>query len=180
MPVILLVGMPGAGKEEFVKVATTQGYEVVRMGDVVRDYVASLGLELVDGVVGKIASEERKNHGIDVWAWRTVKRVRGSKKILIDGVRCIEEVEVFRKELGENVHLVGIFAPRKMRFERILNRGRPDDVRSWEEFVEREMRELSWGLGNVFALSDHMLLNTGTLEQFHRDVREFLSGLEKY
>ncbi|AGB03968.1 dephospho-CoA kinase [Aciduliprofundum sp. MAR08-339] len=179
MPVILLVGMPGAGKEEFVKVAIQMGYDVVRMGDVVREHVSSLGFELRDEIVGKIAHEEREMHGIDVWAWRTLEKIKGSRKILIDGVRCIEEVEVFKGELGEEVHLVGIFAPRKVRFERILHRGRKDDVRTWDEFVRREMRELQWGLGNVFALSDHMLLNMGTLEEFHGNVREFLLTLDK-
>jgi len=179
MPVILLVGMPGAGKEEFVKVAREMGYEIIRMGDVVRDFVRDMGLELKDGVVGRIASEEREKHGIDIWAKRTVERVRESGRIIIDGVRCLEEVDVFRSHFGDNLHLVGIFAPRKMRFERILNRGRKDDVHSWEEFVAREMRELKWGLGNVFALADHMLLNTSTLEEFHNAVRNFLLDLEE-
>jgi len=180
MLIILLVGMPGAGKEEFVKIAKKMGYEVVRMGDVVRDYVRSLGYDLSDSIVGKIANEERKKHGIDIWAKRTVERIRGKEgKVLIDGVRCLEEVETFKNELGEGVKLVGIFAPRKLRFERIVSRGREDDIKTWEEFVAREMRELKWGLGNVFALSDYMLLNTSTLEEFHKNVRELLLALEE-
>lgn len=179
MPVILLVGMPGAGKEEFVRVARVEGYEIVRMGDVVRNFVLSLGLELKDEIVGKIASEERNKYGIDIWAKRTLERVKNKKRTLIDGVRCLEEVEVFKNALGEDAELVGIFAPRKVRFERILNRGREDDIHSWDEFVAREMRELKWGLGNVFALADYMLLNTSTLEDFRKNVRSFLIALEK-
>ena len=180
MIVILLVGMPGAGKEEFVKIAKEMGYEVVRMGDVVRDYVRSLGYELSDSIVGKIANEERKKYGIDIWAKRTVERIRGkSGKVLIDGIRCLEEVNIFKRELGEGVKLVGIFAPRKVRYERIVGRGREDDIKTWDEFVKREMRELSWGLGNVFALADYMLLNISTLEDFHNSIRDFLVTLEK-
>ncbi len=180
MLVILLVGMPGAGKEEFVKIAREMGYEVVRMGDVVREYVKSLGYELSDSIVGNIANEERKKHGIDIWAKRTVERIRGrGGKVLIDGVRCLEEVDVFKNELGEGVKLVGIFAPRRVRYERIVGRGREDDIKTWDEFVAREMRELKWGLGNVFALADYMLLNTSSLEDFHKNVRDFLLALEK-
>ncbi|MCD6275697.1 MAG: flagellar hook-basal body complex protein FliE [Thermoplasmata archaeon] len=181
MLVILLAGMPGAGKEEFVKVAKEMGYVIIRMGDVVREFVKSLGLELKDSIVGGIANDERKRHGIDIWAKRTVEKIErmDEKKIVIDGIRCIEEVDIFRKKFGDNVILVGIFAPRKMRFERILKRKREDDISSWEELVKREMRELSWGLGNVFALSDYMMVNTSSLEDFRKDVRNFLLALEK-
>ena len=180
MPIILLVGMPGAGKEEFVKVAREMGYSVIRMGDVVREYVASLGYPLKNEIVGKIAGEERDKHGVEIWAKRAVKKIKkmGTDRIVIDGIRCPEEVEVYKRELG-NVIVVGIYARQKDRFERILRRGREDDVKNWEEFVAREDRELSWGLGEVFARSDVMLLNTGTLEEYHEKVREFLQSLEK-
>ena len=180
MLVILLVGMPGAGKEEFVQVAKKRGYSVVRMGDVVRDYVTSLGYPLENEIVGKIAGDERKKHGVGIWAKRTVERIKkmGGDKIVVDGIRCEEEVEIYRKNLG-NVFLVGIFAPQKARYERILKRGRDDDVKNWEEFVDRENRELSWGLGKVFARADYMLLNTGSLEEYHRKVEELLNLLEK-
>ena len=33
MVLIVIAGMPGAGKEELVSVAMSRGYQVVRMGD---------------------------------------------------------------------------------------------------------------------------------------------------
>ena len=181
MVVILLVGMPGAGKEEFVKVAMEEGYEVVRMGDVVRDYVHSAGFPLKNDIVGKIANEEREKNGVEIWAKRTIERIKKMKgdKIIIDGIRCPEEVDIYKKEFGENMYLVGIFAPMKTRFERILKRNRKDDVKTWEEFVGREERELSWGLGKVFARCDYMILNTSTLEDYRKRVSEFLKSVEK-
>ncbi len=178
--VVLLVGMPGAGKEEFVRVAKRRGYTIVRMGDVVRDYVKSLGYPLKNDIVGKIAGEERERRGVDIWAKRTVERIKkmGGNKIVVDGIRCPEEVEIYRKNLG-NVVLVGIFAPQKERYERIIRRARKDDVKNWKEFVDRENRELKWGLGKVFARADYMLINTSSLDEYHRKVDEFLAELEK-
>ncbi len=180
MLVLLLVGMPGAGKEEFVNAVKDRGYAVVRMGDVVREFVAAQGLELKNEVVGRIAGEERDRHGVEIWARRTVEKIRklNPDKVIVDGVRCPEEVRIYKKELGDAVVVVGIFATQRERFERILKRNREDDVRTWEEFIAREDRELSWGLGNVFARSDYMLLNTGTLEEYHELVRELVSRLE--
>ena len=179
MLVILLVGMPGAGKEEFVQVAKKRGYKIVRMGDVVRDYVQSLGYPLENEIVGKIAGDERSKHGVDIWAKRTVERIKkmGGDKIVVDGIRCEEEVEIYKKNL-KNVVLVGIFAPQRIRYERILKRRRSDDVKNWKEFVEREERELNWGLGKVFARADYMILNTGTLEEYHKQVEELLNMVE--
>ncbi len=180
MPIILLVGMPGAGKEEFVNVAKKKGYKVIRMGDVVREFVASLGYPLKNEIVGKIAGEEREKNGEEIWAKRVVEKIRkmGGEKIVIDGIRCPEEVEIYKKELGD-VILVGIFATQNDRYDRIINRGREDDVKNWDEFIAREDRELSWGLGNVFARSDVMILNTGTLEEYYRKVSDFLDSLER-
>ncbi len=177
MKVIALVGMPGAGKEEFVRVAMEEGWEVVRMGDVVRDYVRSQGLPLTDDVVGKIATEEREKHGPDIWARRTLERIGGCERVVIDGIRSVHEIKRFQEELGGDFLLVGIFASPRTRFERISRRGRADDVQTWEEFVRRDMRELSWGLGEAFATVDIMLVNEDTLEEFRERVRALLHSL---
>ncbi len=180
MPIILLVGMPGAGKEEFVNVAKKEGYNVIRMGDVVREFVAAQGHPLKNEIVGKIAGEEREKHGEEIWAKRVVEKIRemGGNKIVIDGIRCPEEIEIYKKELGD-VIVVGVFATQQDRYERIIKRGREDDIKNWNEFIAREDRELSWGLGNVFARSDVMLLNTGTLEEYHQKVAKFLEKIER-
>jgi dephospho-CoA kinase len=175
--IVLLVGMPGSGKEEFKKVAMELGWEVVSMGDVVRNYTTSLGLELNEKNVGSVASRERETKGMDIWARRTLEKIK-NKKTVVDGIRNREEVEFFKKNLGEKLVLVAILSSEKTRFKRIINRGRPDDVKNIEEFEERDRRELSWGLGNVISKSDYFIVNEGTLEEFKEKVRSFLNSLK--
>ncbi len=178
MMYILVVGMPGSGKEEFAIEAQKHGYEIVRMGDIVRNYVKSLGLNLENSVVGKIASDERMNNGMDIWARRTIKNIHNENTV-IDGIRNIEEIQYFKEHLKDKFIIVGIFANEKKRYERIKNRNRSDDPKTIEEFKERDRRELSWGLANVFILADIMLLNTGTLEHFKSDISKLMnSGYE--
>lgn len=173
--VLLLVGMPGAGKGVFSELAVENGYSVVSMGDVVRDYVLSQGTSLSDGSVGRIAGEERKQHGMDIWARRTLESIR-SEKTVIEGVRNWEEVELFRKNLG-TVLIVALHSSPQARYARILSRGRADDAITLEGCKTRDWRELGWGLGNLIAMADHMIINDGTLDEFTKKVRDFLSGL---
>lgn len=175
--IVLLVGMPGSGKEEFIKKAREMGIEVVSMGDVVRDFTRSLGLELNDKNVGTVANEERKKNGMDIWAKRTLERIK-SEKCVIDGIRNKEEIDFFKSNLKEKITVVALLSSEKVRFNRIMARARKDDARNWDEFVERERRELSWGLGNVIALADHFIINEGTLDEFRKRVEDFLNGLK--
>jgi hypothetical protein len=46
-----------------------------------------------------------------------------------------------------------------------------------EEFDERDRRELGWGLGDVIALSDIMIVNDSDLETFRQKAKESLEAL---
>jgi dephospho-CoA kinase len=175
MRVLVLAGMPGSGKEEFVLVAKSLGYEVVCMGDVVRAEAANRKVENSDKGVGGFANSERLAHGNDIWAKRCLPYVHG-KRTIIDGSRSLDELDVFRRAFGKDVRLVAIHAPQRERYQRLVQRGRKDAPKSWEEFVERESRELSWGLGSLIAMADDMLVNEGSLEDFKMKAKRFLEG----
>ncbi len=171
--IILLTGMPGSGKEEFIKVAEDMGIYVIRMGDVVRDFVRSLSLPLNDNNVGRIANSEREKNGMDIWARRTLERI-GTGNYIIDGVRNWEEVEFFKKYFGENMKIVAILSSPDTRFKRLLKRGRMDDPKSFEEFLKRDNREMGWGLAKVIANADFFIVNESSLEDFKESVRNLL------
>jgi dephospho-CoA kinase len=176
MQVIVVTGMPGAGKEEFVQVARSLGYEVVRMGDVVRSEAKRQGITGTDNGIGGFADQERRLNGPDIWAKRSVTQVR-SERTIIDGSRALDELEVFRQAFGKGVLLVAIHSTPASRYPRLKKRGRPDAPTSWAEFKERDRRELNWGLGNLIAMADIMLLNEGEMDEFKNNVRTFLTGL---
>jgi dephospho-CoA kinase len=175
MRVLVIAGMPGAGKEEFVQVGLSRGYDVVRMGDVVRAEAAKQGIGKDDKGVGGFASSERHIHGLDIWAERCVPFVT-QERTIIDGSRGSQELGVFRKAFGDDVHLVAIHSSPRTRYPRLQARNRTDAPRTWEEFQERDQRELGWGLGNLIAVADVMLINEGTLQEFREQVRRFLEG----
>lgn len=99
MKILVTTGMPGAGKEEFLKICETRGAKVVRMGDIVREKAGEFGLDSSDNSVGTLANEERKRYGMDIWAKRTIPLV-GGELVVIDGTRGPDEVKAFRHASG--------------------------------------------------------------------------------
>jgi len=157
--------MPACGKEEFLKIARSKGFAVFRMGDVVREEAAKAGIPLKDPDVGEFADAERKKHGFDIWAKRTLPKISGGL-CLVDGVRGPMEAAVYRAALAEGLCVVAIHSSPRTRMGRMMKRKRKDDPTNEEEFRARDARELSWGLGEVIALADYVIVNEWDLSAY--------------
>lgn len=177
MVAVGITGMPGCGKTYFVEFARDRLFAIYRMGDVVWNYVRDKNLELNNENVARIASGERERCGKGVWAERTLLCIKArNENIVIDGIRNIEEVEIFKKNLPGFV-LVAIHSTPKTRFQRIIKRGRIDDIKSEKEFHERDKRELNWGIGKVIASVDFVIVNEGGVEEFRKEVEKIFTCL---
>ena len=170
---IIVTGMPGSGKDEFVKVAKSLGFRDVHMGDTVKAYARKEKIPLTDKDIGSFASNERKLHGMDIWARRTGEGISEPVKTIVDGLRNIEELQYFREHFAD-VRVVALYTNREERLRRIIRRNRVDDVKSETELDSRDNRELGWGIGRTISLADHMIVNDGTLEEFREKARDFL------
>jgi len=175
MKIIIVAGMPGAGKEEFLSVAATEGIPFARMGDVVREYYSASADRTNGSSVGEFANAERQRFGKSVWAKRIVEKM-GGKLFLIDGCRSMDEVRAFR-ECCDDVVIVGIHSPPEQRYDRIVKRGREDAPKDLNEFNARDTREISWGLAEVLALSEIMIVNATSLDEFRSASAEVMKGL---
>lgn len=178
LKVIIIVGMPGSGKEEFVKVAVKFGFSVIRMGDIVREETQRRGLALTNENVGRVAQDMRDKFGYGIWAIRTLPKIK-DKLTLIDGTRGDAEINIFKQNFGDAIEIVGIFTSAETRYERIRKRKKIDDVATLEEFYNRDQRELRWGIGNVFAMADYMIVNEGTLEELRKEAEKILTKIMK-
>ena len=180
MHVLAFAGMPFSGKTEAVKIAKGMDIPVIRMGDMIWEEVRNQGLELSDKNVGTIASQMREKHGKDIWARRTLEKIKLIGKIesiVIDGIRNIEEIDVFKRNLGKNFIVIAVEASDKTRQKRALTRNREDDSKDLQKIKDRDKRELDWGLGTVIASADTVVLNEGSIECFRRQIREIFERL---
>jgi len=178
--IVAFTGMPFSGKSEAVKIAKEQNIPVIRMGDMIWEETKSRGLEINDSDVGKIATNMRKENGMDIWAKRTYEKIRSMKnveKLVIDGVRNIEEVDFFKENLGKDFVLIAVQVSDDLRYKRAMNRGREDDSKDPKLIKERDQRELSWGLRKVIKSADITISNEGSIEDFQKEIKEIFSNL---
>jgi len=178
--IVGLTGMPGAGKSVVVKVAKERGYGVLVMGDVVREEARRRGLEPNSENIGKIMLELRQKEGPAVISKRCIPKIKQAirDKLIIDGIRSLDEVEEFQKHFPK-FSLIAIHSSPETRFKRLYRRQRSDDPENWEIFHERDMRELSVRLGNTIAMAEYLIVNERELEDLKEKAVEILRRVEE-
>ena len=157
--VIAIVGMPGAGKSLVSAVAQSYQFDVLVCGDVIREETERRGLEPTRKNMAEVMLAIRREEGPAVVAERLIPKIESSASpvVVVEGVRSMAEVGALRKR--QSVAVLGVHASPRTRYERLRARGRTDDPKSWEQFSERDLRELEVGIGDVIALADEMLIN---------------------
>ncbi len=122
----------------------------------------------------------RADGGVTVVAQKCIPKIEAqeSSKVLIDGLRSLHEVDAFKAHFAK-FSIAAVHASPETRFNRLFNRRRSDDSNGWEVFRERDMRELSVGLGNVIAMAERMIVNDNSVEETKAQVAEALRRIEE-
>ncbi|MHC3129316.1 MAG: flagellar hook-basal body complex protein FliE [Candidatus Bathyarchaeota archaeon] len=170
--------MPGSGKGAFQRTLQKMGYPVVIMGDEVREEVKRRNLKPTPENLGKTMLQLRETEGPAAVAKRCIPKLKkATEKIVgVDGIRSLHEVEEFKKHFPGFI-LIAIHASPKARYQRLFRRRRSDDPKSWETFMQRDLRELGIGMGAVIAAADHMIVNEGTVAQLKNKIRQVIKEM---
>ncbi len=176
MIIICITGMPGSGKSIVVEAARSLNLPVYTMGDVIREEVLRQGSQLTPDNMNRVARELREKYGSDIVARRIFEKIdKNTRIVVIDGLRSLDEKKYF--ETQGKVIVIAVHASPKTRFSRLVKRGRPGDPSTWEQFVERDFNELRFGIGDVIALADYMVINEGNKEQTYNTAIHILSTI---
>lgn len=179
--IIGITGLPASGKTEVANFIKEMGIPSINMGDVIRKEFQKMDdLENITNQrvcdIGKYADYLRKKEGMNTIAKRCIPEIEkiidekgdNLRYILIEGIRNIEEVELFRS-LTDKFVLINVTADKNTRFERILKRGRED---ASEDLEERDRREIGWGLEKVMKDADIVIINDSSLTDLKYKVKE--------
>ena len=163
---VVVVGMPGSGKSFVARALSGGRNPVYVMGDVIRERLREKGLPITLENMMQEAEEVRRLHGPAGVALLMADKLKREKAelVIIDGARGPEELKIL-SEAADCLKLVAVVASPATRLSRLLSRGREGDPRSMGELLKRDLRELSFGLGNLIALADHTIVNEGGEEE---------------
>ncbi len=173
-----MTGPNASGKGAVCSFLESLGFEAHSLSDVIRDEARRRGLPPEREHLIRLGTEMRAAGGAGVLARGLLPKL--GERSVIDSIRNPVEVAVLR-ELPFFV-LIGVRAPLRMRFERSLERARPGDPRTLEEFEAREAQEntsdlAAQQLDATFALADRRLDNDGDLDELHARILEMLEEL---
>ena len=177
MEVIGISGLPGSGKSLVSDVALEKGAIIVSMGDIIREEAKKRG-----ETSKETAQNLRKEHGEYIVSELTIKKIKQLEKdennqlIIVEGIRSPHEVDMFKENFDDFI-ILSIFANPDLRFERLLERMREDDSKNYDEFKSRDQMELNFGIGDVIALSNKIIINESDLDSYTKEINKFFEEI---
>jgi dCMP deaminase len=175
--IIGVSGRNGAGKGEFVDYLSDRSFEVLSLSDSIRDELVRRGLEETREQMIDVGREMRAEGGPGALARALVQKLGSDRNYAIDSVRHPAEVDVLREHTPD-FKLVWVEAPLELRFQRILERGRPGDPETLEAMQALEERELEsqdvagQQLNAVQAMADFVVRNEAGLPELYLSIHD--------
>lgn len=180
--IIAVLGMPGGGKSEAIQYLQKK-YEwpKVYFGGVTLDEIQRLGLEINEKNERFVRESLRHDFGEDHYAKEIIKKIDALENpayVLADGLYSWVEYCVLKEHFGDNLILITIHAAPKIRHERLMHR--PIRPLTEEGARSRDKAQLERLLqGNPIALSDFMVINEGSIEEFYAQIDTIIEKLKK-
>jgi len=175
--VIVIVGMPGAGKSLASSIAAKRGVPVFVSGDIIRGEAKRRNLSASRKNLGRLMLKIREEEGMGAVAKRLAPLIDkiDTNIFVYEGARNVEEIEELNKKY--RVFIIAIHASPGSRFRRLLKRRRSDRPRTWADFLERDERELKVGVGKLIAVADRVVENEDTKNDLKRRTGRLLRTL---
>jgi dephospho-CoA kinase len=179
----MYVGITGtfaSGKGEIVRMLRRRGFVHYSFGDMLRHEAAKRGLDPGIPSITQLANDLRREHGPAHLAQLMLHKCQedAPTHAVFESIRTLAELRELQRLPG--FILVSVDAPRETRFERLMQRGRKDNLRTFEEFCAWEDKQLEGSaheqqLLAVMDVADVQIVNLGSLEELEEQVRESLN-----
>ncbi len=180
----IIIGLTGencAGKGTVADYLVKKGFYYYSLSDVIREELAGEGKEISREALIAKGNSLRKDLGPEILAKRTIEKLQSDRNYVIDSIRNPAEAKALLAT--GKMTLVYVTATQERRFERMKERRREGDPRSFEAFKVIDKLELSskddYGqkLGEVFLLATKRVENEAGFRELYDAVDGLLSEL---
>jgi len=181
--VIGITGGFGSGKTTAASFFESKGFPKITLSGFLEKEAKKRGLLITRKNLQDIGNQWRRRQGGGILAKKALgfAKERGAKKIVVDGIRNIKEVEEFR---SERFVLIAIEVSDEARFERLKKLKRREDL-TWELFKKLDRRDMgeseeSFGLQlrACMEMADIHLINEGSMAEFKKKLDKLLNQYE--
>jgi len=184
--IIGLTGKNAAGKGELANHLKSKGFVYFSLSDALREEATRQGLDHSRETLIKLGTEMREKFGNGILAKRINEKIgslkkQGKNNFVVDSIRNPGEIKELRK--NEGFILVAVYADAKIRFQRLLKRGRIGDAQTFEKFLEHEKKEnndegAGQQLDKCIEMADTIINSNGTVEEANNDIDFYLGPLK--
>ncbi len=180
---ICLVGLPGAGKTEAANyLMTKRDFGFVRFGQITLDWFIKKGIKPTEKMERKIREDLRRKYGMAAFAKLNVPKINPLLKkgdVVGDGLYSWEEYIYLKNKYKDRLIVIAVYAPPKMRYQRLINRGKKhgkDSKLQFRSFTRKEaiardkVQIENLHQAGPIVMADYTLINLFSLTALQRQI----------
>lgn len=185
--IVCVAGMPGSGKSIISDELVKHGFAYLRFGQITLDKIKEKGMEVSEASERKIREQLREEYGMPAFAILNIPKIDKlleDSNVVVDGLYSWSEYKVLKEKYGEDMFVLAVFAPPKIRYERLEGRAVENDAKqrfrgiTREEAKARDYAEIeNLEKGGPIAMADFTIINTGSVEDLKEATEQFLSKI---
>ncbi len=186
--IISVVGMPGAGKSIVSDELVKQGFSYLRFGQIIIDKIKENGLETNEAHERKTREDLRRKHGMAALAILNIPKLDElleKSNVVVDGLYSWSEYKILKEKYSDSMYIIAVYAPPKVRYERLKNRNVKDDYNQrFRSLAEEEARTRDYSeienieKGGPIVMADFTIINTGTIDELKEKVKDILKAIK--
>jgi len=180
--IIGLTGKNGSGKGVVGDYLQEKGFLYYSLSDVLRKEAMGEGLALTRDHLFQLGNRLRSIRGPGVLGEMVREQLDLTRHCVVDSIRHPGEAKAL-KEIT-NFKLIAVEAPLKVRFERMCERARENDPKTYDAFLKLEEKEASsedsahQQLNQVIEMADHVLINDSNIDKLQMKVDKIIQSVQ--
>ena len=185
--IVFIVGMTGSGKSIVSDELVKKGFAYVRFGQLTIDEIKKRGLEINETNERAVREGLRKEHGMGAFATLNVPKFDELLKIsnvVGDGLYSWTEYKILKEKYKDQMCVLAVYAPPKMRYDRLENRAVANDADSRFRSIPRDKSQSrdyaeieNVEKGGPIAMADFTIINIGSVEDLKMQLNKFLNDI---